>query len=79
MHTIFVQVKCDMGRAYEVARDIVDLDGVSEVYSISGDYDLIVKCHLPVEVDVGHFVTEKMQTIGGVKDTFTLITFNAFN
>ncbi|MEJ1994287.1 MAG: Lrp/AsnC ligand binding domain-containing protein [Limibacillus sp.] len=79
MRAIFVMVKCDLGRAYDVAADAVDtLEEVSEVYSTSGQYDLLIKCYLPEDSDIGHFVTDKLQTLDGVRDTFTLITFKAF-
>ncbi len=79
MRTIFVLVKCELGRAYDVADAAVqNVEEVSEVYSISGQYDLIMKFHLDEEVDVGRFVTGRVQTLPGVKDTFTLITFKAF-
>lgn len=79
MRTIFVLVKCELGRAYDVADAAVqEIEQVSEVYSISGQYDLIMKFHLDDEVDVGRFVTSNVQTLPGVKDTFTLITFKAF-
>ena len=78
MQTIFVMVKCEMGRAYEVADEAVAIEPVSEVYSTSGQYDLLLKCYLDDKADIGHFVTEKIQRLSGVKDTFTLITFKAF-
>jgi len=78
MQTIFVMVKCDLGRAYEVADEAVGVEQVSEVYSTSGQYDLLMKCYLDEKTDIGHFVTSKLQTMPGVKDTFTLITFKAF-
>ncbi|HTR85649.1 MAG TPA: Lrp/AsnC family transcriptional regulator [Reyranella sp.] len=79
MQTIFVMVKCDLGRAYEVADEAVTVEQVSEVYSTSGQYDLLMKCYLDEKVDIGHFVTSQIQTLDGVKDTFTLITFKAFS
>jgi DNA-binding Lrp family transcriptional regulator len=72
-------VKCDMGKAYEVADEAVAIGQVSEVYSTSGQYDLLIKCYLDDKADIGHFVTSKLQTLAGVKDTFTLITFKAFS
>jgi DNA-binding Lrp family transcriptional regulator len=51
---------------------------VSEVHSISGQYDLLIKCYLDDAVDIGHFVTEKIQKQPGIKETFTLIAFKAF-
>ena len=80
MQTIFIMVKCELGRAYEVADAAVqDVEQVSEVHSISGQYDLLMKCYLDQQTDIGHFVTSRIQTLPGIKDTFTLITFKAFS
>ena len=78
MQTIFVMVKCELGQAYDVAAAAVEVEQVSEVYSISGEYDLLVKCYLGDDIDVGHFVCEKLQRLPGIKDTYTIITFKAF-
>jgi DNA-binding Lrp family transcriptional regulator len=79
MQTIFIQVKCELGRAYQVADAAVQgIEQVSEVHSISGQYDLLLKCFLADGQDIGHFVTERIQTLAGVRDTFTLIAFKAF-
>lgn len=80
MQTIFVMVKCELGKSYDVAAIAVEeLEQVSEVHSISGQYDLMMKVYLNDDQDVGHFVCEKLQLIPGVKDTFTIITFKAFS
>jgi DNA-binding Lrp family transcriptional regulator len=77
--TIFVMVKCDLGQAYKVADEAVEkIEQVSEVHSTSGEYDLLMKCYLADDRDIGHFVTETIQMLPGVKDTFTLIAFKAF-
>jgi DNA-binding Lrp family transcriptional regulator len=79
MQTIFVQVKCELGRAYEVADEAIqNVEEVSEVHSTSGHYDLMMKCYLEEKDDIGHFVTENIQTLPGIKDTFTIIAFKAF-
>ncbi|MED5408998.1 MAG: Lrp/AsnC ligand binding domain-containing protein [Pseudomonadota bacterium] len=79
MQTIFVQVKCELGLSYRVAEELADIDGVSEVYSVSGPYDLLAKCYLAEEDDVGHFVNHRIQSVSGIRDTLTIITFNAFS
>lgn len=80
MQTIFVMVKCELGKAYQVADDtVLRVEQVSEVHSISGQFDLLMKCYLEDGTDIGHFVTEQIQTVPGVKDTFTLIAFKAFS
>jgi DNA-binding Lrp family transcriptional regulator len=78
MHTFFVQIKCELGRTYDVAQALADQERHSEIYSTAGDYDLIVKYHLEDGVDVGQFVGRHVQTTPGVRDTYTLITFKAF-
>ena len=80
MQTIFIQVKCELGKAYDVADEaVLNVEEISEVYSTSGQYDLMMKCYLPDEMDIGRFVNEQVQTLAGVKATFTLITFKAFS
>ena len=79
MRAIFVMIKCDMGQAYKVAQEAADsIEQMSELYSTSGQYDLLGKFYLDPDEDIGRFVTEKLQSLPGVKDTYTLITFNAF-
>ena len=79
MQTIFIQVKCELGQAYKVADAAIEVEQVSEVYSTSGHYDLMMKCYLPADEDIGHFVNENIQPLPGIRDTFTIITFKAFN
>ncbi|MEH6477220.1 MAG: Lrp/AsnC ligand binding domain-containing protein [Sneathiella sp.] len=79
MKTIFVMVKCELGKAYDVANQAVEqIDKVSEVYSISGKYDLMMKCFLDDDQDIGHFVNEAIHSLEHIQDTFTMITFKAF-
>lgn len=79
MRAIYVMIKCEMGQAYRVARLAADtIEELSELHSTSGQYDLLGKFYLAPSQDTGLFVTEKLQTLPGVKDTYTLITFNAF-
>ena len=78
MKTLFVQIKCEPGRAYEVAGEVVEIEQVSEVHSTSGQYDLLVKCHLADETDPGRFVCETIQRLDGIADTYTLVGYKAF-
>jgi DNA-binding Lrp family transcriptional regulator len=79
MRAIFVMIKCEMGQAYQVAREMADsIEALSEMHSISGQYDLLGKFYLGPGEDIGLFVVERVQSVPGVKDTYTLQTFNAF-
>ncbi len=80
MRAIFVQIKCEMGQAYRVAREMADaIPELSEMHSTSGQYDLLGKFYLETDQDIGLFVVERVQPVAGVKDTYTIQTFNAFS
>jgi DNA-binding Lrp family transcriptional regulator len=74
----FVQIKCHLGKSYAVANALADAEIASEIYSTAGDFDLLVKFYVEQGTDIGHFVNEKVQTLPGIQDTRTIITFKAF-
>jgi DNA-binding Lrp family transcriptional regulator len=78
MVPFFVQIKCQLGKAYEVANKLADAEIASEIYSTAGEFDLLVKFYVEAGTDIGHFITEKVQGIPGIQDTRTIITFKAF-
>jgi DNA-binding Lrp family transcriptional regulator len=78
MIPFFVQIKCQLGRSYEVAAALADAEIASEIYSTAGEFDLMVKFYVEAGVDIGHFVNEKVQRLPGIQDTRTIITFKAF-
>jgi DNA-binding Lrp family transcriptional regulator len=78
MQTFFVEIKCSLGRTYEVASALAEAEIASEIYSIAGHYDVLAKFYVERDVDIGRFVGEKVQTIPGVADTRTIIAFKAF-
>ena len=78
MIPFFVQIKCHLGKSYAVANAIADAEIASEIYSTAGEFDLLAKFYVEPGTDIGHFVNEKVQTLAGIKDTRTIITFKAF-
>ena len=78
MTPFFVQIKCQLGKSYQVANELGEAEIASEIYSTAGDYDLLVKFYVEAGTDIGHFVNEKVQVIPGIQDTHTIITFKAF-
>lgn len=79
MRQFFIFIKCDLGRTYEVASQIVDtVEQTRQVHSVSGAFDLLAQFAVDTEADIGRFVNRHIQTIAGVKDTQTIICFNAF-
>lgn len=78
MRAVFLMLKVEPNRLAEVADQVSELDTFSEAYSISGAYDLLVKLYVEDFDDLSSLVTEQIQKIPNVKETFTILTFHAF-
>ena len=78
MQCFFVQFRCQLGRAYDVATALADSELASEIYSTSGEYDLLAKFYVDSDVDIGRFVNSRIHTIDGIERTLTTLTFKAF-
>ena len=63
MNCLFVQIRCRPGTAYEVAAQIVLREIHSELYSTSGDFDLMMKLYVPIGEDIGMFINDKLLNI----------------
>ena len=74
----FVQFRCTPGKTYDVATAIYDREVVSELFSTSGEFDLIAKVYIPDGEDVGHYLSQKLFDIVGIQRTLTTMTFRAF-
>lgn len=78
MVPFFIQIKCQLGRSYEVASALADKEIASEIYSTAGEFDLLAKFYVPQGTDIGHFVNAQVHDIAGIQDTRTILTFKAF-
>jgi len=75
---VFVQLRCRPGKTYDVADAVVLKELHSELYSTSGDYDLLLKIYVPKGEDVGKFLNDNLLTIPGIERSLTTLTFSAF-
>jgi DNA-binding Lrp family transcriptional regulator len=78
MTCVFIQIRCKPGTAYRVAADIALREIHSELYSTSGEYDLLVKIYIPDTEDVGKYINDNLLDIEGIERTLTTLTFRAF-
>ena len=79
MITAIVNVSADVARIHEVAEAIASLDGVSEVYSVTGQVDLIVMVRVRRHEDVAEVVADRLNKVPGVTATETHIAFRAYS
>lgn len=78
MKCLFVQLRCRPGTAYAVADAIAEREIHSELYSTSGEWDLLVKIYVPEEADVGRFINDALLDIEGIERSLTTLTFRTF-
>jgi len=75
---VFVQIRCVPGTTYKVAEEIALREIHSELYSTSGEWDLMLKLYVPDGRDVGHYINEELLAIKGIERSLTTMTFKAF-
>ncbi|SMY10020.1 Lrp/AsnC family transcriptional regulator [Flavimaricola marinus] len=75
---VFIQIRCKPGTTYEVADAIALREIHSELYSTSGEYDLLIKLYIPDGMDVGKYINDELLDIPNIERTLTTLTFRAF-
>ncbi|MEA2506590.1 MAG: hypothetical protein QOH48_1208 [Actinomycetota bacterium] len=79
MVTTVVLATCDIHRVPETAQAIADLPEVTEVYSVAGDFDLVIMIRVRNHDDLSRVVTEEIGKIEGIQRTQTLVAFKVFS
>mgnify|MGYP000051652346 FL=1 len=75
---VFIQIRCKPGTTYKVAENIALLEIHSELYSTSGDFDLMMKLYIPESADVGKYINDNLLNIEGIKRSLTTLTYKVF-
>ena len=79
MITAVVLVETEVNRVPEVAAQIADLDGVSEVYSVTGDVDLVVMVRARAHEELADVIADRLSKVPAVLATQTYIAFRAYS
>ena len=74
-----VLIQCDIDEISEAAQAIADLDGVSEVYSVAGEFDLVAVVRVTEHDDLARVIPGGIAKVEGVERTETLIAFQVFS
>lgn len=75
---VFIQIRCRPGSTYRVAEEIALKEIHSELFSTSGEYDLLMKLYIPGNADVGKYINDNLLDIDGIERSLTTLTFKAF-
>lgn len=79
MITTIVLVRAEPSLVPQVAQRLAEVEGVTEVYSVSGDWDLVVIVRVPEYEMIASVVTETFPTVQGIQRTQTLTAFRAYS
>lgn len=79
MTNAIILLKVRKDRINEVAETIVDLEGVTEVYSLAGQYDLAAIVRVSGDSEVAALVTEHVLKVEGIVSSETLIAFRSYS
>ena len=79
MITTIVMISVEPDRIPDIAAEIADLDGVSEVYSVAGDVDLIAIVRVPDFDRIAEVVAGRLTRVPGVRHTITHVAFRAYS
>jgi DNA-binding Lrp family transcriptional regulator len=77
--TAVVLVRTENERVEEAAQAMLGVEGVTEVYSVTGSYDLVVMVRIPEFERLAEIVPEKLAQIPGVARTETMVAFRYYS
>ncbi len=79
MITAIVLITADVDRIPEVAAEIADIAGVSEVYSVAGDADLVAMVRVRAHEELADVIADRVNKVVGVTGTNTHIAFRTYS
>jgi DNA-binding Lrp family transcriptional regulator len=69
--TAYILIQTAVGKAAQVAKDIVEITGVQQVEDVTGPYDVIVRAEARTIDELGKLVVERVQAVDGITRTLT--------
>ena len=79
MITTIVLIRANPKQIPQTAMKLAGIDGVTEVYSVSGEWDLVAIVRVPEYSQIAQVITEKFPAVAGIERTQTLTAFRAFS
>lgn len=79
MISALVLLNVERGKVNETAQNLLEIDGVAEVYSVTGEYDLVAMIRIRRYEDLAEVVTTRMVELPAIKKTNTLMAFQCYS
>jgi DNA-binding Lrp family transcriptional regulator len=79
MVTAIVLIKAETNRIPDLANQIAETPGISEVFSVAGRYDLVAIVRVSKNDELADVISDKMRHLDGIVETETMIAFRAYS
>ncbi|MDJ0919029.1 MAG: Lrp/AsnC ligand binding domain-containing protein [Woeseiaceae bacterium] len=79
MVTAIVLIEAETSRIPELADQIVNMEGVQELFSVAGRHDLVAIVKVARNEDLADVISDKMRNLEGIVATETMIAFRAYS
>jgi DNA-binding Lrp family transcriptional regulator len=79
MVTAFILINVERPRLKTIADDLLAIDGIAEVYSVAGPFDMVAIARIREHDELNDLVTEGIAALDGIENTETLIAFKTFS
>lgn len=79
MITAVVLINAAVDAIPEIAQSVSEIDGVTEVYSVAGDVDLVAMVRVPAHEDLADVIAGQVNKVPGILSTQTLIAFRTYS
>ena len=76
--TAIVLIKAETQLINELSEQLVEVDGISEVFSVAGQYDLVALVRVRENAELAEVITHRIRKLRGLLETQTLIAFRAY-
>lgn len=78
MISAVVLIEAEPAKVADLAEQLVELDRVSEVYSVTGEYDLVAMVRVKQHEELAAVVTERIARLDGIRRTHSMVAFRAY-
>lgn len=79
MVTAFILMNVERPRLKSIADDLLAIEGIAEVYSVAGPFDMVAIARVKEHDALNDLVTEHIAALEGIESTETLIAFKTFS
>jgi len=79
MISALILLNIERGKVNETAQSLLEIEGIAEVYSVTGEYDLVARLQLSRYEDLSEVVTRRMVQLPAITKTNTLLAFQCYS